>query len=194
MVRKASILRLSLVLLFLLVLIPVAFPGESQITLTGRAFIPVRGESGKITERFFAFVPVEVIDMRTGQVVTEGETRVSGRYRVTVKEPGLYLLHIGEGNRVILDVSPEVREAKRYDLSYAGARSTALVMVLSRLALGKKDPTSVFIYKTPLVLRSERFKELENLVRKTLAQGENLWESWEIQELLETIATQLRES
>ncbi|NSW76529.1 MAG: hypothetical protein HPY68_07095 [Candidatus Atribacteria bacterium] len=185
----------GLMFLALFALTSVILADEPQITLTGRAFIPVVAESGKITERFFAFAPIEVIDLGTGQVVAEGGTKVNGRYSVGVEDPGLYLVQIKKGNRVILDISPRIRrENKVYDLGYAGARSTALALVLLNLSRGKKDPTSIVIYKTPLVLRSERFKDLENLVRKTLAQGENIWENREIQEFVETIASPLRES
>lgn len=193
--RIARYFVFSFVFALLFVFTYVAFPDEPQITLTGRAFIPVVTESGKITERFFAFAPIEVIDLETGQVVAEDGTKVNGRYNVGVEDPGLYLVQIKKGDRVILDVSPRIRrENKVYDLGYAGARSTALALVLLNLSRGKKDPTGVVTYKTPLVLRSERFKDLENLVRKTLAQGENIWENREIQELVETIASPLRES
>lgn len=192
--RVVRYLVFSLIFSLLFACTYAAFPDEPQITLTGRAFIPVVTESGKITERFFAFAPIEVIDLGTKQMVAEGGTRVNGRYSVAVEDPGLYLVQIKKGNRVILDISPRIRrENKVYDLGYAGARSTALALVLLNLSHGKKDPTSIVIYKTPLVLRSDRFKDLENLVRKTLAEGESIWENREIQELVEAIALPLRE-
>ncbi|MCX7667611.1 MAG: T9SS type A sorting domain-containing protein [Atribacterota bacterium] len=188
-------LVLSLVFSFLFALTPIAFSDELSITLTGRAFIPVVTEKGEIAERFFAFAPLEVIDLETGQVVAEDSTKVNGRYSVAVENPGLYLVRFKKGNRVILDISPRIRwERRTYDLGYADARSTALALVLLNLSAGKKDPTTIVVYKTSRILRSERFKDLENLVRKTLALGESVEESREIRELVETIASPLRES
>ncbi|MGC8778925.1 MAG: hypothetical protein ACP5Q4_09655 [Candidatus Caldatribacteriaceae bacterium] len=191
--RVAKYLFFVLVCLTLFTLTHIALADDNGASLRGRAFIPVATEEGKITERFFSCAPIEVVDLTTGKVVAEDETKVNGRYSVLVDIPGSYLLRIGKGNRVLLVAIPRVREERTYHLGLTSARSTALTLVLLNLSSGQKDPASIITYKAPLVLRSEHFKDLEKLVRKTLALGQDLFGDPEIQRLVAVIASPLRD-
>ena len=189
--RISKYLVFSLCCFLLLGICNLAF-ADNEARLTGRAFIPLLTANGKITERFFSFAPIEVVDIETGEVVARGETEANGSYVIFLKVSGSFIVEIGKGNRVVSIVVPRVRRGRSYSLGFTDTRSTALSLVLLRLMQGKKDPGSVITYKAGRVLRSAYFGDLEDLVRKTIALGKSVKENREIQELIEKIATPFR--
>ena len=184
----SKVVKVRLLLLLAIFPLEAREEEEEKAILEGRAFVPFITSKGHVKERFFSWATVTVIDLRTGKVMAEGETEIDGSYEIYVPPQRSYLIQFQKDAQTILDVCRQVEKGKRYNLSFADARSTAMSLVLLHLFSSKKHPDIIIAYKANRILREESFPLLQQKVLKAIARGKNPEDDPEIQLLIDRIA------
>jgi len=189
--RRREIVGIMSIILVFLAIYPLESK-EQEVILKGRAFVPSITSSGVSKERFFSQATITVINLTSGKVVANGETKTDGSYEIFVPPRGPYLVQFQREGQTILDVCERVKKGEKYDLSFASARTTAMSLVLLHLFSRGKDPNIIIHYKANRILKNELFPLLEHKVFGALAQGSDPRDNPEIELLIDRIALRVQ--